>query len=95
MLALVLAGNAGAFPGETSVVSVNSAGLQVPGGSGEGPFVNADGRYVAFFTPGALVPEDTNQTYDVFVRDRGAAVTERVSSRRRGRRRTTGARAAR
>jgi Tol biopolymer transport system component len=70
---------AGAFPGETSVASVNSAGLAVPGGSGELPFISADGRYVAFFTPGAMTPEDANRRHDVFVRDRTMGLTERAS----------------
>jgi hypothetical protein len=60
-ISLVLTGSAGAFPGETSVASVNSAGSWVPGGSGELPCITADGRYVVFSTPGAMVPEDTNQ----------------------------------
>jgi hypothetical protein len=50
-ISLVLTGSAGAFPGETSVASVNSAGTWVPGGSGELPFITADGRYVVFSTP--------------------------------------------
>ncbi|HEV3478398.1 MAG TPA: hypothetical protein VG144_03005, partial [Gaiellaceae bacterium] len=78
-VALVVIGIAAAFPGETSVASVNSAGLWVPGGSGEFPNISADGRFVIFSTPGAMVPEDTNQRYDVFVRDRHLRLTERVS----------------
>jgi hypothetical protein len=32
------------------------------------------GRYVAFSTPASnLVADDTNDTYDVFVRDRGSS----------------------
>jgi Tol biopolymer transport system component len=42
--------------------------------------VSADGRYVAFVSDAAnLVPEDTNGLADVFVRDRIAGTTERVS----------------
>lgn len=33
------------------------------------PSISADGRYVAFDTSDALVPEDTNGTFDVYVRD--------------------------
>jgi len=42
--------------------------------------ISADGRYVAFESLASnLVPADTNQSFDVFVRDRGAGTTERVS----------------
>jgi Tol biopolymer transport system component len=41
---------------------------------------NADGRYVAFRSDaGNLVPGDTNSAWDIFVRDRVAGTTERVS----------------
>jgi archaellum component FlaF (FlaF/FlaG flagellin family) len=44
------------------------------------PFLSADGRYVAFSSLASnLVPGDTNGYYDVFVRDRVAGTTERVS----------------
>lgn len=37
------------------------------------PSISADGRYVAFGSDATnLVPDDTNGTFDVFVRDRGA-----------------------
>jgi hypothetical protein len=42
-LALVVIGIAAAFPGETTVASVNSAGVRVLGGSGELPNISADG----------------------------------------------------
>lgn len=42
--------------------------------------ISADGRYVAFPTGSAhLVADDTNNTVDVFVRDRLLGVTERVN----------------
>ncbi|MBI3843630.1 MAG: hypothetical protein HY292_03225 [Planctomycetes bacterium] len=42
--------------------------------------MTADGRYVAFVSnSGNLVPNDTNGTSDVFVRDRLSGITERVS----------------
>ena len=42
--------------------------------------VSADGRFVAFWSlASTLVPGDTNGTTDVFVRDRQAGTTERVS----------------
>jgi Tol biopolymer transport system component len=44
------------------------------------PSISADGRYVAFLSNAAnLVPGDTNGFDDVFVRDRVAGTTERVS----------------
>jgi Tol biopolymer transport system component len=42
--------------------------------------ISAHGRYVAFYSGASnLVAGDTNEEYDVFVRDRVARVTERVS----------------
>jgi Tol biopolymer transport system component len=42
--------------------------------------ITADGRFVAFFSDASnLVPGDTNNTGDVFLRDRFAQVTRRVS----------------
>jgi hypothetical protein len=44
------------------------------------PAISADGRYVAFQSLASnLVPGDTNGTVDVFVHDRAAGTTERVS----------------
>lgn len=44
------------------------------------PRISADGRFVIFDTSaGNLVPADTNDNYDVFVRDRIAGTTELVS----------------
>jgi Tol biopolymer transport system component len=55
-----------------------------PGGMGDGPSVapsiSADGRFVAFESDAStLVPGDTNNTGDVFVRDTVTAVTRRMS----------------
>jgi hypothetical protein len=45
-----------------------------------GGSMSADGRYVAFYTPASnLVPGDTNDVDDVFVRDMRTGTTERVS----------------
>ena len=63
----------------TSLVSVTSGGAQANGG-GNFPSVSADGRFVAFQSGATnLVPGDTNGFWDLFVRDRLARVTERVS----------------
>jgi len=56
----------------TSRVSLRANGGQGNDLSG-GPFnaISADGRFVAFFSVASnLVPGDTNETGDVFVRDR-------------------------
>jgi Tol biopolymer transport system component len=74
----------------TLVVGTGLAAAASPAGVGSGrqqangvslePAISADGRFVAF-TSGAtnLVPGDTNNTTDVFVRDRMLQVTRRVS----------------
>jgi N-acetylglucosamine-6-sulfatase len=60
-------------------LSVPAAGGQSDGPS-DLPAISADGRYVAFeSTATNLVPDDTNGTSDVFVRDRQAGTTERIS----------------
>jgi Tol biopolymer transport system component len=68
----------------TRRVSVGSGGAQ---GNGDSNFaeISADGRYVVFDSEASnLVPGDTNSRGDVFVRDRVAQVTRRVSVGRRG-----------
>ncbi|MGI8994660.1 MAG: TolB family protein [Nocardioidaceae bacterium] len=68
--------------GVTSLVSVSSDGLQANLKSGN-PSISAHGRYVAFYSYASnLVAEDTNGTYDVFVRDgaNGATSLASVSS---------------
>lgn len=63
----------------TTRESLSSAGLQDTSLCGEAA-VSADGRYVAFRGNGAgLVPNDTNGTSDVFVRDRVTGQTTLVS----------------
>lgn len=65
--------------GTTTRVSVATGGAQASGYS-DGPTISADGRYVAFYSDAAnLVSGDTNATSDVFVRDRTAGTTIRVS----------------
>lgn len=65
--------------GTTTRVSVGAGGAQASGAS-DSPSVSADGRYVAFRSPASnLVSGDTNAAADVFVRDRGAAATTRMS----------------
>jgi Tol biopolymer transport system component len=68
----------------TSRVSVDSAGNQADSWS-FGAAVSSDGSLVAFASDASnLVVGDTNGDYDVFVRDRGAGTTERMSVRSTG-----------
>jgi len=63
----------------TTRVSVDSAGAQSNGESYYAA-ISADGRFVAFGSPATnLVAGDTNGYSDVFVRDRQAGATTRVS----------------
>lgn len=56
--------------GTTERISVKSGGGQASRG-GDDPAVNADGRFVAFASgDDTLVPGDTNDTRDIFLRDR-------------------------
>ena len=65
--------------GTTERVSVDSAGAQGNGDS-LARALSADGRYVAFRSVATnLVSGDTNGVQDVFLRDRQAGTTERVS----------------
>ena len=65
--------------GETTRVSVESGGAEGNGDSFE-PALSADGRFVAFSSAATnLVAGDTNDANDVFVRDRQANTTTRVS----------------
>jgi len=65
----------------TQRVSVDSTGAQGNAESGSrGLAITPDGRFIAFTSAASnLVPGDTNGFYDVFVRDRWAGTTERVS----------------
>lgn len=79
------------FDGQTGklvLVSLNTQGLpgndhsgESPGVPGGVPAVSSDGRFVAFTSWASnLVPNDTNQRYDVFVRDLWLHTTTLVSS---------------
>lgn len=65
---------------------VDLSSSEVPGnGQSDQVTLSSDGRYVAFSTDSSnLVPNDTNGAYDVFVRDRQAGTTERVSVQQGG-----------
>jgi Tol biopolymer transport system component len=65
--------------GTTSRVSVDSSGRQTDGDS-TAASITPDGRHVVFVSEATdLVPEDSNDVSDVFVRDLGAGRTSRVS----------------
>ncbi|MEG5034449.1 calcium-binding protein [Microcoleus sp. AT3-D2] len=62
----------------TTRVSVDSAGIQGNNDSFN-PSISADGRFVAFASFSNLVPGDTNNQPDIFVRDLLSNTTTRVS----------------
>lgn len=68
----------------TELISISTNGEQTNGGcrdrSNLNPSISPNGRFVAFCSKASnLVPGDTNGCVDVFVRDRVAGKTERVS----------------
>ncbi|MCL5292157.1 MAG: DNRLRE domain-containing protein [Actinobacteria bacterium] len=66
--------------GNIARVSVSSSGAQANGASEYTPSISADGRYVSFSSAANnLVPNDTNNTNDVFLYDRQTGTIERVS----------------
>jgi len=66
--------------GGTERISVSSAGLPGNQDAYYGVDISADGRYVVFCTKASnLVSGDTNNVWDVFLRDRTAGSTIRVS----------------
>jgi hypothetical protein len=77
-LGLLVPGPADAQPATTRV-SVGFEGAEANHPSG-GPAISADGRWVAFDSSASnLVPGDTNDTSDVFMHDRQAGTTTRIS----------------
>jgi len=65
--------------GVTGVASISSSGAAANGSSGF-PFLSPDGRFVLFSSNASnLVAGDGNGKQDVFLRDRTAGTTERVS----------------
>ncbi|MCW6007262.1 hypothetical protein K1W54_22350 [Micromonospora sp. CPCC 205371] len=74
------AASAAAAPA-TSRISVDSSGGQATEYRSHPFAASADGRYVAFTTAAPnLVPGDTNNTWDVLVRDRRTGTTSRISA---------------
>lgn len=64
--------------GETILVSLSSAGEQ-GSASSHAPAISADGNFIVFHANSPLVPEDTNETTDVYLRDVQAGTTTLVS----------------
>lgn len=66
---------------QTSITEIVSAAIIPCSDSDSGrPSISADGRYIAFESHASdLVHGDSNGCYDVFVRDRQTAMTERIS----------------
>ena len=71
----------GAAGGETTRVSVSSAGDEADRPSGNfGSAISADGRYVVYASLATnLVPDDDNDSNDVFLHDRSTGETVRAS----------------
>ena len=66
--------------GATTRASTPSGGAQATGGPSFFPSITADGRFVSFDSSATnLAPDDTNGVSDVFVHDRVAVTTSRVS----------------
>jgi Tol biopolymer transport system component len=73
-----VSGTAGGAP-ELASVSSNGVPAAASSYTGSGP-LSADGRFVAFYSLATnFAPGDANGTFDVFVRDRTAGITELVS----------------
>ena len=68
--------------GVTTLADTGTNGVGSGGTALMGPSLSDDGRFIAFDAPdGSLVPEDSNKSLDVFVRDVTGAETELVSRR--------------
>jgi hypothetical protein len=65
--------------GVTSLVNVDPSGQQTPRGAGY-PSMSRNGRYVSFGSwDSTLVPNDTNNGFDIFVRDVTLGTTRRAT----------------
>lgn len=70
--------------GETLRVSTSASGVQgdlLASLGGSSPTaISSDGRYIAFYTTSALVPDDTNNSDDIYRKDLTTGETVRISS---------------
>lgn len=71
----------GTFPANAPQETLVAATGAVPGSSDSSrmPSISDDGRFVAFASLSALLPEDTNSTTDIYLYDRGHRQLRRVS----------------
>lgn len=69
----------GTFPPGAPTEAIAGGGTVTTGDSVRAPAVSSDGRYAAFVTFAALVSDDTNFTFDVYLYDRGTRTLTRVS----------------
>jgi V8-like Glu-specific endopeptidase len=84
-LAMARVKSGGLAGGIAQRVSIDSAGKEARGWSSEAS-LSADGHFVAFASSAKnLVPNDTNNSWDVFVHDRQSGKTRRVSVSSAGR----------
>ena len=75
----------------TTRISVSSGGSQALGGESHQPTISPDGRLIVFTSlANNLVSGDTNNQYDIFVRDRTAGTTIRVNLSNTGAQATSG-----
>ena len=73
------------FAGTTERVSISRSSGGLADSHSDHPEISPDGRFVAFYSEATnLVAGDTNARSDIFVRDRLASTTERVSLRSGG-----------
>lgn len=64
---------------ETTLISADSSGWQ-GNDNADAPNISDDGRYIAFASASTnLVPDDTNGSADIFVRDLQTGITNRIS----------------
>ncbi len=75
--------------GQNEIVSRDPSGAQVTESLDGQDFyfdntISADGRYVAWDTTASVVPEDSNTSSDIYLRDRQAGTTEWISRRIKG-----------
>ncbi len=69
-----------AFAGKTERISVDSKERVTSSGLSDFSSISANGRYAAFDSrASSLVPNDTNDKFDVFLRDRVEGTTKRIS----------------
>jgi hypothetical protein len=68
----------GSFPAGLPTETIATV-IADPGYRDDAPSISGDGRYIAFVTGSALIPEDTNGAEDVYVYDRGHRTMARVS----------------